>query len=270
MPVPIFDVSGKDGEPGTAGIERGHITAAKGKNGSRGGHGSPGRAGTAAGIIELWLSTPNSTTLLPYNVVLPEPAEADVSIKGEFTLSDRTSQQIDTILGVDAGELIVFRAKGGNGGRGGDGGGGQDGGVGIRCFLHLDQSFWFLIVAQYRGQDATRHSSGGNGSPGGNGGDGGNAGAGGHGQSGGVIQLSVNQEDTYLLMICGGVDISGGIGGLAGRPGKGGEFFFFATSLTMLLLIDLIYLNQEVEVEGVKGARHIHMQRKKMARQPGT
>lgn len=196
MPVPVFDVSGRDGQPGVAGIDRGHTTAAKGQSGRGGGHGSPGQAGTAAGIIALSLSTPESTTLLPHNVVLPEPAEADVSIKGDFTFSDRTSQQLDTILNVDAGEIIVLRAKGGNGGRGGDGGGGQDGGVGIRCFLHLNQLFPFLIVAQYRGQDATRYSSGSNGGPGGNGGDGGDAGPGGGGQSGGVIQLSVNQEDT--------------------------------------------------------------------------
>ena len=227
MPVPIFDVSGRDGKPGIAGTERGHTKAAIGQPGREGGHGSPGRAGTVAGIIALWLSAPNSTTLLPHNVVLPEPAEAEVLIKGNFTSSDRTSEQIDTLLNVDAGELIVFRAKGGNGGRGGDGGGGQDGGVGMRCFLHLHQPVWFLIVAQYRGQDATQFSNGGNGGPGGNGGDGGNAGAGGHGQSGGVMQLSVSQEDTYLLMVCGDVDVSGGIGGLAGKPGKGGEFFFF-------------------------------------------
>lgn len=152
MPVPIFDVSGRDGEPGIPGIERGHTRAAIGQNGRGGGHGSPGQAGTAAGIIALWLSTPNSTTLLPHNVVLPEPAEADVSIKGTFTLSDRTSQQIDTILNVDAGELIILRAKGGNGGRGGDGGGGQDGGVGFRCFFHLDQPFWLLIWCNIEGR----------------------------------------------------------------------------------------------------------------------
>ncbi|KIK00750.1 hypothetical protein K443DRAFT_7427, partial [Laccaria amethystina LaAM-08-1] len=241
MPVPVFDVFGRDGEPGVAGIDRGHTTAAKGQNGRGGGHGSPGRAGTAAGIIALWLSTPKSTTLLPHNVVLPEPAEADVSIKGSFTFSDRTSQRLDTILNVDAGELIVLRAKGGNGGRGGDGGGGQDGGVGIRCFLHLNQPFWFLIVARYRGEDATRYSSGSDGGPGGNGGDGGDAGAGGGGQSGGVIQLSVSQEDTYLLMICGGVDISGGTGGLQGKPGEGGAFFSSGNIATMFLLIDLSY-----------------------------
>ena len=48
---------------------------------------------------------------------------------------------------------------------------------------------------------------------------------------------------------------------------KEASFFFFATPLTTL---NLIYLIQEVEVEGVKGARHIHIQRKKMARQPST
>jgi len=85
--------------------------------------------------------------------------------------------------------------------------------------------------------DATRHSSGSDGGPGGNGGNGGNAGAGGSGQSGGVIQLSLNQGDTYLLMICGGIDIAGGTGGLPGRPGEGGEFFFvFTTLLTMFLI----------------------------------
>jgi len=31
-----------------------------------------------------------------------------------------------------------------------------------------------------------------------------------------------------------------------------------------------MYLIQEVEVEGVKGARHIHMQRLEIAGKPGT
>jgi len=127
MPVPVFDVSGRDGEPGAAGIDRGHRTAREGQNGRGGGHGNPGRAGTASGIISLWFSTPQSTTLLPHNVVLPEPAEADVSVKGDFTFSDRTAERINTTLNVDAGELIVLRAKGGNGGQGGDGGGGEEG-----------------------------------------------------------------------------------------------------------------------------------------------
>jgi len=35
-------------------------------------------------------------------------------------------------------------------------------------------------------------------------------------------------------MICGGIDIAGGTGGLPGRPGEGGEFLFvFPTLLTM-------------------------------------
>ena len=226
MTVPVFDVSGRDGEPGAAGIDLGHSVAGRGQNGRGGGHGSPGRAGTAAGVIALWLTTSQTTAALPHNVVLPEPTEADVLVKGDFTFSDKTSQRMDTVLNVDAEELIVLRAIGGNGGRGGDGGDGEGGGVGIRCFLSLNQPFWFLIVAQYRGADATKHTSGSSGGPGGNGGDGGNAGAGGSGQSGGVIQLTVSQDDAYLLMICGGIDIAGGTGGLAGRPGEGGEFLF--------------------------------------------
>jgi hypothetical protein len=141
MSVTVFDVSGKAGESGAAGIDLGYSTAAGGQNGRGGGHGSPGRAGAAAGIIALRLLTPESTALLPHNVVLPEPAQADVAVKGEFTFSDRTSQRMDTILNVDAKELIVLRARGGNGGQGGNGGGGEDGGVGIRCFLNLKLPF---------------------------------------------------------------------------------------------------------------------------------
>jgi hypothetical protein len=132
MPAPEFNVSGRDGNPGAAGIDRGFSIAAEGHHGRDGGNGSPGQNGTPAGTIKQQLLTPEKTALIPQNVLLAQPIEADVQIETELLFSSGEAHRVDTILNVDAGEMIWLRANGGSGGRGGDGGGGEQGGVGIR------------------------------------------------------------------------------------------------------------------------------------------
>jgi hypothetical protein len=150
MVAPIFDVSGNNGLSGGAGFDRGHSIAFRGEHGLRGGHGIPGQRGTAAGTISMEVSTPTSSSLLPRNVVLPRPIDADVKINASLVFPSGKSQRMDTILKVDAGESISLLAAGGNGGHGGDGGRGQDGGNGVRCDLPLSflRRFLFLIVTE--------------------------------------------------------------------------------------------------------------------------
>jgi hypothetical protein len=133
--MPIFNVSGSDGAAGSAGVDYGLSTAPAGTHGVRGGHGSPGQPGVAAGEITMQLASPTASALLPYNVVLAEPVDTDVTIQSQLIFSDRQTSQIDTIMNIEGGDYIGLRALGGSGGRGGDGGNGQNGGVGIRCLL---------------------------------------------------------------------------------------------------------------------------------------
>ena len=227
MVAPIFNVSGNNGLAGGGGYNRGYSKAFRGEHGLRGGHGSPGQRGTAAGTISMEISTPTSSSLLPINVVLPQPIDADVMINTSLVFPLGNLERMDTILKVDAGESICLLAAGGHGGHGGDGGDGQNGGDGIRCDLPL------LFLRRFvpdckgkntnRGRDATRFSDGTDGGPGGDGGDGGNAGAGGDGASGGTVRLTVSQVDTYLLALFERSNVSGGKGGLPGKPGDGGE-----------------------------------------------
>jgi hypothetical protein len=132
MPAPVFNVSGEDGAPGLAGVDWAYSTAQEGHHGRNGGHGRPGQDGTPAGTIAQQLLTPESTALIPQNVLLAQPVDADVQLATELVSSDGQARRVDTVLNVDAGEMIWLRANGGSGGRGGDGGGGEHGGVGIR------------------------------------------------------------------------------------------------------------------------------------------
>lgn len=107
-----------------------------------------------------------------------------------------------------------------NGGHGGDGGHGGHGGRGV------DGS---------SGADATRYSAAVNGGPGGDGGDGGDGGPGGQAGHAARIDISVNDEDTDLLLLVkrqprttggyGGQGGRGGDGGSGGQGGRGGRGF---------------------------------------------
>lgn len=100
---------------------------------------------------------------------------------------------------------MYFHAEGGRGGNGGPGGRGGDGHHG------------------YRGQDATRHSHGTDGGPGGDGGNGANGGIAGNGGNGGHITLTLNPEDTDLLMLTNVPNVQRGSGGHGGHGGDGGS-----------------------------------------------
>jgi hypothetical protein len=127
----IFDVSGVDGASGTS-SKRHHSTASHGVRGLGDSHGTDGQCGTSAGTIELRLTTPKTTANIPKNVVLANPIDVDVKLDGTIVYSDGRLQKMDTILKVNLGKTMRFRALGGHGGNGGDGGYGQHGGKGLR------------------------------------------------------------------------------------------------------------------------------------------
>jgi hypothetical protein len=131
MPTPIFSVSGRDGSAGATGYGYGGSMAQVGQHGTSGSDGRAGEFGIPAGTITLQISSLEAAALLPHNVVLAQPLDADVMIEGELVYPSGEAQRIDTILKVDSGEQIHLRAKGGDGGRGGDGGNGQNGGAGV-------------------------------------------------------------------------------------------------------------------------------------------
>ena len=140
--LPIFDVSGGDGAPGTSGEDLGHSTALLGQHGVRGGRGTRGQRGTSAGTISVRLTTPTSTANIPKNVVLANPIDADVKLDASLVSNaGQLLQKLDTVLKINSGETMSFLALGGNGGRGGNGGDGQNGGEGLEYGTFLVLSF---------------------------------------------------------------------------------------------------------------------------------
>jgi hypothetical protein len=131
MPAPVISVSGNDGSAGPSGYDYGGTTAQMGHHGMSGGDGSAGHDGISAGTITLQISSPETTALLPRNVVLSQSIDVDVMTERKLVYPNGELELVDTILKVDSGEPICLRAKGGDGGRGGDGGGGQNGGAGV-------------------------------------------------------------------------------------------------------------------------------------------
>lgn len=126
-----FDVSGVDGASGIS-RKRHHSTASRGVRGLDGSHATDGQCGTSAGTIDLRLATPTTTANIPRNVILANPIDTDVKLDGTIVYSDGRLQNMDSILNVDSGKTMRFRALGGRGGDGGSGGYGEHGGEGLR------------------------------------------------------------------------------------------------------------------------------------------
>ena len=136
----VFDVSGVNGVSGTSG-DSFYSTASDGSDGRDGGYGEDGQCGRDAGTIAMRLSTPETTAGIPKNVVLPHPIDVDVKLDASIKGSGGQLQKMDTILKINAGELMFFLALGGHGGHGGNGGNGEDGGTGFRYGASLILSF---------------------------------------------------------------------------------------------------------------------------------
>ena len=147
MTAPVFDASGSDGKRGASGTSLDNSNAREGRHGRAGGDGNRGQDGIPAGSITQKILSPESTLGKPQiNSVLGLPATAYVPIETSQTVHGGKASQDNTILKVDANEVIWLKAKGGNGGSGGDGGYGEHGGVGVRYFRSTRLPLFFNML----------------------------------------------------------------------------------------------------------------------------
>ncbi|MBA3461862.1 MAG: hypothetical protein H0T46_18015 [Deltaproteobacteria bacterium] len=188
-PLVTFDVSGAAGANGAHG-QSGSSGVGSGCSGSAGGNAGPAMPGENAGQIRLQMTA--------------DDAAGSVQLAGEMFTARGQKQQIRNLIVIDEAGYIPLFAIGGDGGKGGNGGRGGDGARGAD------------------GSDATRWSSGSDGGRGGDGGSGGDATSGAPGGEGGQIVVSVNEDDTPLLMLLRH-EVRGGPGGKAGVNGPGGH-----------------------------------------------
>lgn len=192
-----LNVSGRNGNDGADGSDQRGCAASQ-TQGTDGGDAGPSQAGTDAGNIQIFLSTPS-----------PQ-ADDKNSRFGIFTLRGTLkdpSGKVETVnrsMPLNQGGIHP-QARGGNGGSGGNGGQGEGGGKG------------------YDGSDATQYSRGTDGGSGSDGGKGGNATSGSNGGSGGHVEVHVDEKDMHLLMLVEDPDVQGGRGGDAGKNGAGGS-----------------------------------------------
>ncbi|WP_146532564.1 DUF7932 domain-containing protein [Rubripirellula reticaptiva] len=189
----VIDISGRDGPSGHDGQNFYNPPASPGTRGSRGGDATEAVPGQHAGAAQLVLDyghgDRNSGTL---------------SISGEIQPAGKQRSTVRDHVAIATEGYLYIRGtggKGGNGGRGGDGGPGSQG---------------------YRGRNATRFTSGSNGGPGGDGGDAGEPTDGKPGGAGGTAIVSVDENNTGLLMLIKG-NLVGGDLGFAGKAGRGGS-----------------------------------------------
>ncbi len=103
-------------------------------------------------------------------------------------------------------ETLIIDARGGKGGNGGNGGRGYNGDNG-----------------RSGSSSHTPNVPGQNGEDGQNGSHGGQASAGSAGGNGGTVQITVGEDDLYLLGVVATPQVSGGRGGTGGRGGVGGR-----------------------------------------------
>ncbi|KAK6495026.1 hypothetical protein TWF481_003054 [Arthrobotrys musiformis] len=191
----LVDASGIDGANGSSGMA-----------GMPGGSGAPGSPGTNA------TQATHGGNAREMRVKLSRRLYHDaVRIEAHCLTPSNTPSKQEWLL--QAQDMILLRAKGGDGGHGGHGGNGGDGGRGMD------------------GVSSNEYQSGTRGGSGGAGGNGGNGTSGGNGGSGAYVEIEVEEDDTDLLIpihwdVRGGIGGdagSNGIGGRGGRPGYGGK-----------------------------------------------
>ncbi|KAK6334530.1 hypothetical protein TWF730_003744 [Orbilia blumenaviensis] len=191
--------------PGTDSLYHGLVDA----SGIDGGHGSHGMAGMPGGSGAPGSPGTNATPAThggnarEMRVKLARRMYHDaVRIEAHCLTPSNTPSKQEWVL--QAQDMILLRAKGGNGGNGGIGGDGGDGGRGMD------------------GVSSNEYQSGTRGGSGGAGGNGGNGTSGGNGGSGAYIEIEVEEDDMDLLLPIHW-DVRGGLGGNAGTNGSGGR-----------------------------------------------
>ncbi|KAK6525330.1 hypothetical protein TWF694_005473 [Orbilia ellipsospora] len=182
----IVDSSGLNGRDGS-----------NGQNGMPGGGGAPGSPGTNA--------TPatHGENAQQMRVQLVRKYYHGGTRIQAHTLTPTHTPPVQEWL-LQAQDMILLKAKGGDGGRGGRGGNGGSGGRGMDGVSRND------------------YQSGTRGGGGGAGGNGGNGTSGGSGGSGAYIEIEVEEDDMDLLVPIHW-DVRGGKGGVAGANGSGGK-----------------------------------------------
>ncbi|KAK6347394.1 hypothetical protein TWF718_005233 [Orbilia javanica] len=182
----LVDASGIDGSHGSNGMA-----------GMPGGSGAPGSPGTNA------TQATHGGNAREMRVKLSRRMYHDAArIEAHCLTPSNTPSKQEWLL--QAQDMILLRAKGGDGGHGGHGGNGGDGGSGMD------------------GVSSNEYQSGTRGGSGGSGGNGGNGTSGGNGGSGAYVEIEVEEDDTDLLIPIHW-DVRGGIGGDAGTNGVGGR-----------------------------------------------
>ncbi|KAF8855606.1 hypothetical protein BDZ45DRAFT_804902 [Acephala macrosclerotiorum] len=182
--IKVINTSGRNGQPGTEYWNEKAAEAPLGQRGQDGGSAGAPTAGQPASDIRVRLA---------YS---PEE-KGVVQVTGEGSHSGQPWK-------IARDEKLRLNAKGGDGGAGGRGEDGQAGGRGKD------------------GRNATRHRNGEDGGNGARGGDGGYGSNGADGAAGGNVFVTINEDDTDLLI---GLeyDVQGGAGGLSGQHGEPGD-----------------------------------------------
>ena len=75
--------------------------------------------GTACRHVKFFLYTPTTTANIPRNVILASPIDTDVKLDATIVYSNGRLQNMDSMLNVNSGKTMRFRALGGRGGDGG-------------------------------------------------------------------------------------------------------------------------------------------------------
>ncbi len=186
----VIHADGSAGRQARDGQGHGGSRAGRGRQGRSGGDAAQPERGSDAGRIDVTLSCRAA-------------GDDRVELVGHRIGADGRRVSVREQVAVGDMGYVRLSACGGRGGDGGCGGDGEDGGKGAD------------------GSDATRFSSGDDGDPGGDGGDGGRGTGGADGGRGGQVVVTVDAEDTHLLMLMR-CQVLGGEGGSPGRHGQGG------------------------------------------------
>ncbi|CAF1520738.1 unnamed protein product [Adineta ricciae] len=227
--------SGKSGSKGISGRSSTQYDKAGG-NGGRGAHGSNGQPGESGAnsrhaLIELDGSVDNLRVRVKKFETLHTFLKCSNTVNSNldyFFEEEEYSFQLQK-----SKEIVLIKARGGNGGAGGRGGNGGSGGNGGHAGPGRNGRTAMDIhsegVAAENGGDGRDGASGGRGGDGGNGGNGGNGGDAG---DGGHVEIYSSNSHLFMLIEVdcqaglagkGGCSGTGGVGGVGGAGGAGGR-----------------------------------------------
>ncbi|AYV76405.1 MAG: hypothetical protein Terrestrivirus6_31 [Terrestrivirus sp.] len=197
MSTLIISADGDKGIDGTNGKKyvENYVSSGNGRDGENASDGANGKDG---GIISLNLQT-NSSNFSNFS-----GGENEICVIGTKIIDYSFQTPINQKIYMNDQTVIELVSRGGRGGDGANGFNGEKGRDGER------------------GHSATKHSNGTNGKNGFNGGSAGCGTNGMNGGKGGIVDITISEKDTHLLMLLKH-NINGGLGGKRGYHGKQGE-----------------------------------------------